>query len=771
MFSNDIFEMFDSMINGSNANHFSTNRLLARLDRNARAALIGANKFSNESKSAQTNIEHLFASILEILSQHNIEMLGADCVEMLNYVKNNLPNLNQNTSQQQMSMGSDLVALLNKAVKFNPQGVSLETLLEMVIGSGNELVNHTLDKFNKSIPTQKAKDKSDELSEFGVDLTQMARDGKLSEVIGRQEEIQRTINILSRKQKNNPLLLGEPGVGKTAIAEGLALKIVHGDVPAALKNKKVFALDVTGMLAGTQYRGSFEKKAKELIEKLTADKNTILFIDEIHTIVGAGAGESKLDLANMIKPALARGELACVGATTLMEYKKYFAVDTALERRFQTVDVYEPSIDDAILILRGIKNNYEKHHSINIEDEAIVSAVTLSDRFIKNRFLPDKAIDIIDEACAKLALSEGDQGMAVNKEQIQIEIDKAVAEENFEQAAKLKTQMLKNQKQVTSSLVEEIVSKMAKMPVGQIGSDEKKAVLGLSSKLKDSVIGQDEAVELVAACIKRAKAGLSDHESPLGAFLFLGPTGVGKTQLAKSLAANLFGDSSKIIRLDMSEFMDSHSSSKIIGSPPGYVGFEDGGYLTEKISQQPYSIVLLDEIEKAHPSILNLFLQLLDDGRLTDNKGRTVDFSNTIIIATSNVGSKYMSLAGSENSSENRFAIDKELKAKFSPEFLNRFDEIIEFACLKDEDLSLIIKLEIDKLNQKLASKGMVVQMSKDALKALAEKGYNPEFGARPLRRVIKREIESLIADLILQESETEVIKIDYNSKEGFYSK
>jgi len=772
MFPNDIFSMFDAMLNGSNHNELSANRLLARLDANARQALINANKFSNQSNSTHTNTEHLFLSVLEILAHNNVQLLCERPKEMFEFALNNIPNLNQQVEQQRLSLSSDLLSLIQRAVKYNPQGVTLETLIQILVNSKNEFVKNVLSKFKSPVgESGQSNSLSSDLSEFGVDLTELAKQGKINPIIGREEEIQRAINILCRKQKNNPILLGEPGVGKTAIAEGLALKIINKEVPAAIENKKVFALDLTSMLADTQYRGSFEKKAKQLIEALSKDKDTILFIDEIHTIVGAGAGESKLDLANMIKPALARGELACIGATTLMEYKKYFSVDAALERRFQTVDVKEPSVNDAIEILRGIKSNYEKHHDLTIEDEAIVSAVTLSDRYIKNRFLPDKAIDIIDEACAKLSLQKNSDEKC-NQDEIEKQIEDAVKVQDFKKAADLKA-TLANAKTncVDSKLIEDIVSKMAKMPVGKVGQDEKKLVMELEERLNQSVIGQASAVNMVANCIKRAKAGLSESESPLGAFLFLGPTGVGKTQLAKALAANLFGDSSKIIRLDMSEFMDAHSSSKIIGSPPGYVGFEDGGFLTEKITNNPYSIVLLDEIEKAHPSILNLFLQLLDDGRLTDNKGRTVDFSNTIIIATSNVGAKYMTNNEVENDNENEFAINTELKSKFSPEFLNRFDEIIRFESLSKEHISMIIGLEVDKLNKKLAKQNLSIELNKQALEQLSILGFNPEFGARPLKRVIKREIESVVADLILTGNAEANIKIGFDEEKGFYQK
>ena len=759
MFPNDLFSMFDDMLGThSHSNNNMTNRLLARLDRNARSALLNANKFSNLAESNQTNIEHLFTSILEILATNNIKVISEKPSEMLDYAKNNLQKLGQKYSSNNIVLGNDVVTILNRALQINMRLISLDFLLQTIIESRNEFVLDVMNKFS-NIKNNK-KNKEDVLSEFGVDLTNLAKQGKLSPVIGRAEEIERTIHILSRKQKNNPILLGEPGVGKTAIAEGLALKIVNGEVPESLQSKRVFALDLTGMLSGTQYRGSFEEKAKKLIEELSKDENTILFIDEIHTIVGAGSTDSKLDLANMLKPALARGELSCIGATTNNEYKKYFAKDAALERRFQPVFVNEPSVNDAIVILRGLKDDYEKHHSIIIEDDALVSAVVLSDRYIRNRFLPDKAIDILDEACAKLSILPSNHDTAK-------EIEEAVARENFELAAELKRNNNIGKSKVDHELITEIISKIAKIPVGKLSNDDKASILELGDNLQKQVIGQNEACNLVANCIKRAKAGLNEKESPLGAFLFLGPTGVGKTELAKSLALNLFGSSDKIIRLDMSEFMDSHSSSKIIGSPPGFVGYEEGGYLTEKVSLQPFSIVLLDEIEKAHPSILNLFLQLLDDGRLTDNQGKVIDFSNTIIIATSNVGAEFML----DNNEESEFAVNNALKRHFRPEFLNRFDEIIQFNSLDKNLIEKLVLVEIDNLNKKLSSHNTVVTLTKNAKNKLVDMGYSPEFGARPLKRVVKREIESIIADLILKVSIKPEMQIDYKNEKGFFVK
>ena len=744
---------------------------------------------ARERKLEFVTVEHLLLALLNtpdvvvFLNRRNINMENLRS-ELLQYIDSNTPTIADDTDidivptvgfqrvlqrsvyQAQSSQKTSVTSLNVLVSIFSEKESHAVYLLKLNDISRLDVMEHISNNVpevheESEIPQAENQNISgSNLKKFTVNLCQKAADGKIDPLLGREDEVLRTIQILSRRRKNNPLFVGQAGVGKTAIAEGLALKIINGEVPESLQSKRVFALDLTGMLSGTQYRGSFEEKAKKLIEELSKDENTILFIDEIHTIVGAGSTDSKLDLANMLKPALARGELSCIGATTNNEYKKYFAKDAALERRFQPVFVNEPSVNDAIVILRGLKDDYEKHHSITIEDDALVSAVVLSDRYIKNRFLPDKAIDILDEACAKLSILPTNQDVAR-------QIEEAVAKENFELAAELKKNSNMGKSKVDHELITEIVSKIAKIPVGKLSNDDKASILELGDNLKKQVIGQNEACNLVANCIKRAKAGLNDKESPLGAFLFLGPTGVGKTELAKSLALNLFGSSDKIIRLDMSEFMDSHSSSKIIGSPPGFVGYEEGGYLTEKVSLQPFSIVLLDEIEKAHPSILNLFLQLLDDGRLTDNQGKVIDFSNTIIIATSNVGAEFML----DNNEESEFAVNSALKRHFRPEFLNRFDEIIKFNSLDKNLIEKLVLVEIDNLNKKLSSHNTVVLLTKNANNKLVEMGYSPEFGARPLKRVVKREIESIIADLILQGEIAPEMQIDYEKTKGFFVK
>lgn len=557
------------------------------------------------------------------------------------------------------------------------------------------------------------------LKDMGMDITQNAKNGKYDNIIGRDDEINRVIEILCRKTKNNPILIGEAGVGKTAIVEGLAQKIVKNDVPENLKNKTIFFLDIAEMISGTKYRGALEEKLKKVIQTVLDNKNIILFIDEIHTLNQAGAKEGEVNPSDILKPYLARGDLQTIGATTTDEYKKFIEKDKALERRFQPVMVEPPNIEDTILILQGLKSGFEKYHNVKISDEAINAAVTLSVRYITNRNLPDKAIDLIDEAGAKAKI---------------------------ESLAKSSTEI----PTINANEIAKIVSDWTKIPVDKINSSEKSKLLNLENIIHKRVIGQEEAVDSVAKAIRRARIGLKDNKKPIGSFMFLGQTGVGKTELAKALAEVLFDDENNIIRYDMSEFMEAHSVSKLIGSPAGYVGYEDGGNLTEKVRRKPYSIVLFDEIEKAHPDILNLMLQMLDDGRLTDGSGRLTNFQNTLIIFTSNLGAKEVLESGEVNYESQKEIVLKALKNKFKPEFINRIDVLAVFKPLSKEDLAKIAKIMITDLSKRLKEHNLTLKLTTGALLYLIQKGYNYQYGARPLKRLIEQEIEDVIAEDIL---------------------
>ena len=624
------------------------------------------------------------------------------------------------------------------------------------------------------------------LNQFGEDLTKKAVDGKLDPVIGRNEEIQRVIQILSRRTKNNPCLIGEPGVGKTAIVEGLAIKINAGDVPEILKNKRVVSVDISGMVAGAKYRGDFEERIKKALGEVKKAGDVILFIDEIHTIVGAGSAEGAIDAANILKPMLARGEIQLVGATTIEEYRKYIEKDTALERRFSPVTVNEPSSKDTITILKGIRDKYEAHHNVKITDEAIEAAVDLSVRYINDRYLPDKAIDLIDEASSKARLktyTEPDNLKKMQEEINAITKDKeeAVRSQKFEKAAKLrdeekalkekfeneekkwKNKNTKTMITITEENIADVIALWTGIPAKKITEDENERLRNLEKSLHERVIGQNEAVEAVAKAIRRGRVGLKDPSRPIGSFMFLGPTGVGKTELSKALAESLFGDENALIRIDMSEYMEPHSISKLIGSPPGYVGFEEGGQLTEKIRRKPYSVILFDEIEKAHPDVMNMLLQILDDGRLTDSNGRTVNFKNTVVIMTSNVGARLItdkkSLGFSKTEEKSNEQKDyettkkevmAELKREFRPEFLNRIDEIIVFHKLNDDEISKIIDIMLEEVKKRLNSQKYEIEFSPDVKKLISSKGIDKNFGARPLRRTIQNLVEDRIAEAIL---------------------
>ncbi|EID43438.1 ATP-dependent Clp protease ATP-binding subunit [Parageobacillus thermoglucosidasius] len=614
------------------------------------------------------------------------------------------------------------------------------------------------------------------LDQFGRNLTQLAKAGLIDPVIGRDKEIERVIEILNRRNKNNPVLIGEPGVGKTAIVEGLALKIAEGQVPEKLLNKEVYLLDVASLVANTGIRGQFEERMKRLIAELQQRKNVILFIDEIHLLVGAGSAEGSMDAGNILKPALARGELQVVGATTLKEYRQ-IEKDAALERRFQPVIVHEPTVEQAITILKGIQPKYEQFHHVKYTDEAIKACVKLSHRYIQDRFLPDKAIDLLDEAGSKANLRIGptdEKQIQERLAQIAKEKTKAVNEENFELAAKLRDEELKLEKQLQNGVnqerpvvdvadIQRIIEEKTGIPVGKLQADEKEKMKHLEENLAKKVIGQEEAVKKVAKAIRRSRAGLKAKHRPIGSFLFVGPTGVGKTELAKTLAEELFGSKDAMIRLDMSEYMEKHSVSKLIGSPPGYVGFEEAGQLTEKVRRNPYSIILLDEIEKAHPDVQHIFLQILEDGRLTDSQGRTVSFKDTVIIATSNAGVTDKKITvGFEKQGTTHTSVLESLNAYFKPEFLNRFDAIIEFKPLQKEHMLQIVDLMLHEVKATLREQHIDLDVTPAAKEKLAELGYHPAFGARPLRRVIQEHVEDKIADVLLDESDqVQALRID----------
>ncbi len=626
------------------------------------------------------------------------------------------------------------------------------------------------------------------LAEFTRDLTESARQGKLDPVIGRDNEIRRVIQILSRRTKNNPCLIGEPGVGKTAIAEGLASKIVAGDVPEELLDKKVLSLDLSGMVAGTKYRGEFEERIKNTIEEIKNDGSVILFIDELHTIVGAGNAEGAVDAANILKPALSRGEIRVIGATTLNEYRKYIEKDAALERRFQSVTVGEPTAEDTLAILKGLRDRYEAHHKLTITDEALEAAVTLSRRYINDRFLPDKAIDLMDEAASQVRMAaEASSPEIIALEEklttLRREKEDAIAAQDFEKAAQLRdiegnyAQQLDmerdalrkknaaNRGAVTAEDIASVVGAWTGIPVKRLTEDEGARLLKLESTLHERVVGQDEAVAAVARAIRRGRVGLKDPKRPIGSFLFLGPTGVGKTELCKTLAEAMFGDESAIIRIDMSEYMERHTVSRLVGSPPGYVGHEEGGQLTEKVRRKPYSVVLFDEIEKAHEDVWNILLQILDDGVVTDSQGRSVDFKNTVIVMTSNVGARNITAARSstlgfaaneEESETERFqrihaAVMAELDRTFKPEFLNRIDETIVFRQLTENDIAEIAKRMLAVTARRMEEQGIALTWDEDALAALAKAGFDERYGARPLRRKIQSTVEDAVAEQMLE--------------------
>ncbi|MCK2020991.1 ATP-dependent protease ATP-binding subunit ClpC [Peribacillus frigoritolerans] len=659
----------------------------------------------------------------------------------------------------------------------NNLGVSLNKARQQVLqllGSNESGGHQGSAAANASTPT---------LDGLARDLTAIAREGSLDPVIGRSKEIQRVIEVLSRRTKNNPVLIGEPGVGKTAIAEGLAQQIINNEVPEILRDKRVMTLDMGTVVAGTKYRGEFEDRLKKVMDEIRQAGNIILFIDELHTLIGAGGAEGAIDASNILKPSLARGELQCIGATTLDEYRKYIEKDAALERRFQPIQVDEPTIEESIQILKGLRDRYEAHHRVSITDEAIDAAVKLSDRYISDRFLPDKAIDLIDEAGSKVRLRSYTtppnlKELEVKLDDVRKEKDASVQSQEFEKAASLRDteQRLREQleetkktwkekqgqenSEVTVDDIAHVVSSWTGVPVTKLAQTESDKLLNMESILHDRVIGQEEAVIAVSKAVRRARAGLKDPKRPIGSFIFLGPTGVGKTELARALAESIFGDEDAMIRIDMSEYMEKHSTSRLVGSPPGYVGYEEGGQLTEKVRRKPYSVVLLDEIEKAHPDVFNILLQVLEDGRLTDSKGRTVDFRNTILIMTSNVGAsalktdKYVGFNIQDTGQDYKNMKGKvmeELKRAFRPEFLNRIDETIVFHSLEKNHLKQIVTLMSNQLTTRLKEQEIYLELTDAAREKIATEGFDPEYGARPIRRALQKHVEDYLSEELLK--------------------
>lgn len=819
---------------------------------------------AKQRQQQQIESEHLMKGLLEQdgLANAILTKAGVSLSKVLEYTDQFLqqqPKVSGSSSS--VYLGRSLDTLLDRAEKFRQEFqddyISIEHLLlayakDDRFGKGLfkefSLDESKLKDIIKEVRgSQKVTDQSPEgkyqsLEKYGRDLTEAARKGQLDPVIGRDDEIRRTIQILSRRTKNNPVLIGEPGVGKTAIAEGLAQRIVAGDVPQSLKDRKLISLDMGALIAGAKFRGEFEERLKAVLKEVTESSgNIVLFIDEIHTVVGAGATQGAMDAGNLLKPMLARGELRCIGATTLDEYRKYLEKDAALERRFQQVYVDQPNVEDTISILRGLKERYEVHHGVKISDSSLVAAATLSSRYISDRFLPDKAIDLIDEAAAKLKMeitSKPDELDEIDRKILQLEMEKLSlrkesdlasrerlerlekeladlneeqrslsiqwksekdvitkiqsikeeidrvnleiqqAERNYDlnRAAELKYGTLTNlhrkleiaeseltetqgtgksllREEVTESDIAEIISKWTGIPISKLVESEKEKLLNLELELHHRVVGQEEAVTAVADAIQRSRAGLADPNRPIASFIFLGPTGVGKTELAKALAAYMFDTEDAVVRIDMSEYMDKHTVSRLIGAPPGYVGYEEGGQLTEVIRRRPYAVILFDEIEKAHPDVFNVFLQILDDGRVTDAQGRTVDFKNSIIIMTSNIGSQYILDLGGDDThyDEMRRRVMEAMRNSFRPEFLNRIDEVIIFHSLQKQELQKIVELQVDRLRKRLSDRKMSLQLSPSALEFLAEVGFDPTFGARPLKRAIQRELETQIAKAILR--------------------
>lgn len=719
----------------------------------------------------------------------------------------------ENASKEAIRFNSELIGtehILISIIKetesvaarlLNTIGVSIKKMYVDILVAMGEDTNAYKEDFQNGKVRNKDRRTTQTLNQYSRDLTQLAREGKLDPVIGREEYIKRVIQILSRRTKNNPCLIGEPGVGKTAIAEGLAAKIVEGSVPDNIKNKRLLTLDLSGMVAGSKYRGEFEERIKRVINEVKNDGNVLLFLDELHTIIGAGGAEGAIDASNILKPSLARGEIQLIGATTIEEYRKYIEKDAALERRFQSVKVEEPGIEETVGILKGLRSRYEQHHKVTITDDAIKAAVKLSERYINDRFLPDKAIDLIDEAASKARLKSYTMPDEITKLEEQLnklenEKEEAVKSEAFEEAGEIKKKQarkkarLEKLKQkweddknssniiVGEDEVADVVSAWTRIPVQRIAQAETERLIKLEETLHNRVIGQDEAVTAIAKAIRRGRVGLKDPNRPIGSFLFLGPTGVGKTELSKALADAMFGTESALIRVDMSEFMEKHTVSKLIGSPPGYVGYDEGGQLSEKVRRNPYSVILFDEVEKAHPDVFNVLLQVLDDGHITDSTGRVVDFKNTVIIMTSNAGAenivapKTLGFATATDEKQNhenmKSKVMDEVKRIFKPEFINRIDEIIVFHMLNKEQIAKIVDIMINTVNKRtLEQMKISIELDDEAKKYIVEKGYDEKYGARPLRRTIQNEIEDNIAEKILEGKIKEGNKVKVSVKDG----
>ena len=826
-------------------------------------ALADAQSLALGKDNAYIQPEHLLAAMLqqEDGPRALLQRAGVNVPGLLASAESAINRLPHVQGQEQVQPGPDLVKLLQatekEAIKRGDQFIASELYLLTCadakgtmgdIARENSLTRKSLEaaidavRGGQNVDSADAEEKREALKKYTLDLTERARQGKLDPVIGRDDEIRRTIQVLQRRSKNNPVLIGEPGVGKTAIVEGLAQRIVAGEVPDTLKGKRVLALDMAALLAGAKYRGDFEERLKNVLKELTKDEGqTILFIDEIHTMVGAGKAEGAMDAGNMLKPALARGELHCVGATTLDEYRKYIEKDAALERRFQKVMVDEPSVEATIAILRGLQEKYEVHHGVEITDPAIVAAAELSHRYITDRFLPDKAIDLIDEAAAKIKLeidskpeamdkldrrliqlkierealkkekdeasqkrlenlegeigklereyadleeiwksekaaAQGSQQVREELDKIKFQIEEYTRKGDFNKVAELQygklpelerrlkeaqdketaadgqgkgNQLLRTQ--VGAEEIAEVVSRATGIPVSKMMQGEREKLLQMETHLHERVVGQEEAISAVANAIRRSRSGLADPNRPMGSFLFLGPTGVGKTELTKALASFLFDTEEHMVRIDMSEFMEKHSVARLIGAPPGYVGYDEGGYLTEAVRRKPYSVILFDEVEKAHPDVFNVLLQVLDDGRLTDGQGRTVDFKNTVIIMTSNIGSPIIQRMAGQPQDEIKDAVWEELKDHFRPEFLNRIDEIVVFHGLNAEQIGEIAKIQLKTLTARLTKMDLALDVSDQALEELAKVGFDPVFGARPLKRAIQQRIENPLSKALLQ--------------------